>query len=135
MRLALELLAIVRGTSGFPAVWHGADSRGCKDKHSDCASWAAHGQCKENTMFMKQECAMSCHSCGWVVGDMVPADLRASEKEQDHIKRRGSHGTCSGQVQVEALSHLTRGSLLPSEFYLTTAPPSSADPWTVRRNS
>ena len=83
----------------FPAAWYGDKTHGCADKHTQCESWATHGQCKTNPQFMRKDCPRSCHSCGWDLGDMAPMHLRASEREQDHLMRPGSHGTCAGQVQ------------------------------------
>lgn len=40
----------------------------CTNKHSpdsDCATWAASGECDKNPGFMKIECAKTCKSCGW----------------------------------------------------------------------
>lgn len=36
---------------------------GCSDEFSNCASWAANGECEANPDFMIQNCPNSCKSC------------------------------------------------------------------------
>ena len=37
---------------------------GCSDEYTECAMWAANGECEANPDFMIQNCTNSCKSCG-----------------------------------------------------------------------
>ncbi len=52
----------------------------CDDVHdgTQCAAWAAAGECEANEGFMKRNCAASCGTCGW--GDGVCAARRNSTR-------------------------------------------------------
>ena len=43
----------------------------CKDNNAACTSWAAGGECKNNPMFMRAECAKSCDACHLTGSDLA----------------------------------------------------------------
>ena len=100
---AFSFLAV----AAFPRIPDGVLAP-CADKHHTCRSWAADGQCDENAGFMKLQCPVSCRSCGWDVGDMAPAEVRADAHDAEVLMRSGVSGSCSSEVQPRLRWQLNR---------------------------
>ena len=49
---------------------------------------------------MKLECAHSCHSCGWKIGEMAPVAIRVGRTDEERLMQAGAHGTCVGKPQT-----------------------------------
>ena len=91
----------------FPSIHH-SQVAGCADKHTECRKWAATHQCDQNEAFMKSECPMACHSCGWRVGELAPKEVRITDEEAERLMRPASYGTCASAVQERLRWNLDR---------------------------
>ena len=72
----------------------------CRDLESNCAQWAASGECQRNVGFMKLwSCRVSCGSCGLDVADLSP--IAIVNESFMAIPRR--YGTCSSDIPQKRL--------------------------------
>ena len=73
LRLALALLLAA-----------GTDAK-CVDTLSQCAAWAAHGECESNAAYMEHACAKSCGKCGGADGtNATPTTPRPAAGRLQH---------------------------------------------------
>ena len=60
----------------------------CVDTLSQCAAWAAHGECESNAAYMEHACAKSCGKCG--------TDNTSNAHQRHHGRRRAGCSTGGG---------------------------------------
>ena len=101
-RRAAAVAVALGSAAAYPSISRYGDGTAarCTDKHEECPRWAATGQCRKNQGFMKLECAHSCHSCGWKIGEMAPVAIRVGRADEERLMQAGTHGTCVGKPQT-----------------------------------
>ena len=93
----------------------------CVDTLSQCAAWAAHGECESNAAYMEHACAKSCGKCGGADGtNATPTTPRPAAG-------RLQHPAAAAMVEAAAAELAKEGEQAEQRVRNAGTPPTSRD--------